>query len=439
VHHLRCLPLPLLLAVIVGSPAAATAQRGDTTVARTIAPGVTYRHIVDPRGPWSMHVLRVDLRHRDLALRHVRALDSLRGRERTSAMAARLASPDLAVLAAVNADFFSLATGETENNQVLGGEWWKGEKVTDSPFDTFDNSHIQFGVTRAGRPVLGRFLLDAMVWVRGVATPVLTVNLRPTSTYEGTTIYTPRFGIATPHDSARAVTEAALVAAGRRGDTLLYIRRGPVMPTSGTVIPRDGVVLSGYGARAAAVRAMADGDTVRVMLTTYPRVPTLQLLVGGWPRLLEDGRSVAGDAATLEGTISRNAEARHPRTAIGFSRDSTIVVLLAVDGRSENSGGMTLVELAAAMRRLGAWQAMNFDGGGSTTMVVNGAVMNVPSDSTHERAVGSALIVVRQAPSAATAAAAARGTPACRAGDRYDRGRRCRRSPSARTRPNAPR
>jgi exopolysaccharide biosynthesis protein len=47
------------------------------------------------------------------------------------------------------------------------------------------------------------------------------------------------------------------------------------------------------------------------------------------------------------------------------------------------------------MRALGAWQALNFDGGGSTTMVIGGAVVNVPSDSTGERAVGDALLVVR--------------------------------------------
>jgi hypothetical protein len=296
------------------------------------------------------------------------------------------------------ATFFNLVSGETENNQVLAGEWWKGVKVADSPYDTFDNPHIQFGVTRAGRPVMGRFLLDAMVWVRGVATPVLTVNLRPTATFEGTTLYTPRFGTETPRDTLRAVTEVSMTAAGRHGDTLVYIRHGTVLPTSGTIIPRDGAVLSAYGARSGALRAMGEGDTVRVLLATRPRLPPLQLLVGGWPRLLEDGHSVAGDAPTLEGTISRNAEARHPRTAIGISRDSTTVMLLTVDGRSENSGGMTLTELAAAMRRLGAWQAMNFDGGGSTSMVVRGVLMNVPSDSTRERAVGSALLVVRQSP-----------------------------------------
>ena len=60
------------------------------------------------------------------------------------------------------------------------------------------------------------------------------------------------------------------------------------------------------------------------------------------------------------------------------------------------SVGVTLVELADLMRRVGAWQAMNFDGGGSTTMVVNGALMNKPSDTAGERDVGNALLVVRR-------------------------------------------
>jgi exopolysaccharide biosynthesis protein len=136
-----------------------------------------------------------------------------------------------------------------------------------------------------------------------------------------------------------------------------------------------------------------------VLLTTLPRLSgggAPSLIIGGWPRILRDGVNVAGDAATVEGTISRNAEMKHPRTAVGFSRDSTTLFILAVDGRSQRSAGVTLDELATLMRRLGAWQAMNFDGGGSTTMVIDGLVVNAPSDTTGERAVGNALLVVKK-------------------------------------------
>ena len=55
---------------------------------------------------------------------------------------------------------------------------------------------------------------------------------------------------------------------------------------------------------------------------------------------------------------------------------------------------MSLVELARLMLTLGAFEAINLDGGGSTTMVVDGRVVNSPSDKTGDRPVGSALLVV---------------------------------------------
>jgi len=348
------------------------------------------------------YLIRIDLRRADLELRHLRAHDELKGREKTSSMVRRHAIPGGrdTILAAVNADFFDLKTGETENNQVVGGEWWKGLKVTDSPYDTYDNVHVQFAMDAARRPYIDRYILDGKAWGRSrVATPITTVNRNPAGLPEGVALYTPRFGAMTPRDTARPTAEAAIMNAGRRGDTLLFVRRGDVVAASGSPIPANGATLVGYGDRTKEVSAMAAGDTIKVLLSTLPRSPfgaPLSLVVGGWPRILRDGEDVAADAATVEGTISRNAEARHPRTAIGFSRDSTTLFLLTVDGRSERSVGATLVELAALMRRLGAWQAMNFDGGGSTTMVVGGVVVNSPTDATGEREVGSALAVVRK-------------------------------------------
>lgn len=230
-------------------------------------------------------------------------------------------------------------------------------------------------------------------------TPIITLNFNPSGRPEGTALYTFRYGASTPRYTTRRTVEVGLMSAGKRGDTILFVRRGAASAASGSSIPSAGAVLAAYGSglRAQEVQAMGEGDTVKVLLATLPhtlRGQTPGMIIGGWPRILRDGDNIAGDAAALEGTLSRNAESRHPRTAIGFSRDSSNLFVLTVDGRSENSGGMTLVELANLMRELGAWQAMNFDGGGSTTMVVEGKVVNHPSDKEGERAVGNALLVV---------------------------------------------
>lgn len=160
-------------------------------------------------------------------------------------------------------------------------------------------------------------------------------------------------------------------------------------------------VLAGYGARRTAVAALSEGDTVRVVLRA--RTPTasygsLSLLVGGWPRILRAGENIAGRSASDEATLSGNAEVRHPRSAIGFSRDSSTLVMASVDGRQAASVGVTIVELAELMKEFGAWDALNFDGGGSTTMIVQGRIVNAPSDPLGEREIASGLLLVRRTP-----------------------------------------
>ena len=389
----------MLFFVAIAFPASLLAQRGDTTVARQLAPGVSYRQFTDPHGPWAINLVRVKLDRRGIEIREARALDKLKGRERVTDMVRRADAAGVRVLAAVNADFFELKSGENENNQVISGEWWKGLKVTDSPYDTYDNVHSQLAIDGVRRPVIGRFILDGKAWDHGAMTPIITLNFNPSGNPEGTALYTSRYGENTPRDTLRQTVEAALSFTRKRADTLLFVRRGVVSTSSGSAIPPDGAVLVAYGtgSRQKEIQAMADGDTVKVLLTTLPRMErgqTPTMLIGGWPQILRDGKNITADVATIEGTISRNAEARHPRTAVGISRDGSTLFLLTVDGRSESSGGMTLAELAIMMRKLGAWQAMNFDGGGSTTMVIDGVLVNKPSDKEGERAVGNALLVV---------------------------------------------
>lgn len=369
-----------------------------------LAPGLTWWRAADARGPWNSYVVRIDLRNADLELLAAHARDSLTGRERTSSMAARHSDASGRVRVAVNADFFDLKTGASENNQVTAGEWWKGLMLTQSPYDTYDNVHAQVALSRDRRAAVERYVLDGHALVRGVDVPLLAVNALPMGPYENTALYTSRFGPSAPRDiapkdSTRKVSELVVRAAGARGDTLHYVVTALAVSAAGSAIPADGAVLAGYGDRAAAWQAAQVGDTLSIVLGTLPRMPdghTPAMLLGGWPRLLEAGVNVARTAAIREGTISRNAEARHPRTAIGVSKDRRTVWLYVVDGRSATSVGMTTSELADALRALGAWDALNFDGGGSTTLVIDGRVVNAPTDASGEREVGNALLVRQQ-------------------------------------------
>jgi hypothetical protein len=80
-------------------------------------------------------------------------------------------------------------------------------------------------------------------------------------------------------------------------------------------------------------------------------------------------------------------DARHPRTAIGVDAGG-FLYMLVVDGRTEKSLGMTLPELQAYVAQMGMTNAINLDGGGSSSLVLRGTLMNVPADG-KERAVAS--------------------------------------------------
>lgn len=82
---------------------------------------------------------------------------------------------------------------------------------------------------------------------------------------------------------------------------------------------------------------------------------------------------------------------RHPRTAVGRKADGT-VVLLTADGRNKMAAGLSMVELQQVMASLGCVDAINLDGGGSTTMVVRGEVVNHPSDNKQFDAAGERVV-----------------------------------------------
>ncbi len=111
--------------------------------------------------------------------------------------------------------------------------------------------------------------------------------------------------------------------------------------------------------------------------------------IGAGPMLVADGRiRISIDEEVFFGSSIPNT---HPRTAAGRTRDG-LLILLVVDGRQPESRGVNLRELAEIMLDLGAVDALNLDGGGSATLVVNGTLLNRPTGGTSQREVMSALV-----------------------------------------------
>ena len=117
---------------------------------------------------------------------------------------------------------------------------------------------------------------------------------------------------------------------------------------------------------------------------------TAEDITNGVPQLIKNGKI----EITWEQEKSSKSfvETRHPRTAVAKLKDGKFL-MVTVDGRQKESVGMNLNELAALLLELGAVNAMNLDGGGSTTMFAGGKVVNNPSDKEGERKVSDAILV----------------------------------------------
>lgn len=161
-----------------------------------------------------------------------------------------------------------------------------------------------------------------------------------------------------------------------------------IATTGNMQITPGSIIISGHGSNAAALAGLKIGDKVTVSETLgNNEADSAETVVSGGPLLVENG--IVKVRSSEEKMAADIAKGRAPRTAVGIKKDGSIL-LLVVDGRNNSSAGLTLSELATYMLRLGAKEAVNFDGGGSSVMAVNGRVVNKPSDG-KERAVSIGL------------------------------------------------
>ncbi|HKH90857.1 MAG TPA: phosphodiester glycosidase family protein [Gemmatimonadaceae bacterium] len=348
----------------------------DTVRAQVLQHGVTHWFVYARSGPWAINALVID-RDACYSALAVKGADGAIGREKTSVILERLrASAD--VVGGVNADFFLFAPPGVPTNLLVS----RGRVVTGpstQPVLAFDS---------VGTPHLTTFRVEGGITTTTGRLAIAAWNRAAPS---GIALYDDAWGGST--DTLSGAVEVVLdrLHAGRitRIDTL----------TSGVAVRAGQVVLVGRGSEArAALLALGIGDSVGVQVALRPFHPMEAL--GGRPLLLRDSAIVAGlDTAGGPGF----AAGRHPRTAVGIASDGRRLMLVVVDGRQKPySDGMTLRELAELMRGLGARDAINLDGGGSTTLVHAEPrsvgplrIANRPSDPAGERPVGDALAIVR--------------------------------------------
>lgn len=276
------------------------------------------------------------------------------------------ASKAVGARAAVNASYFD-GDGWIIGNLKLDGEWLGMESQPRSAFVVAGGEPvIMQDLAYQGRaffPKLGTFLN-----IKGINRSRIAGDVVLYTHYYGPATKTNQWGY-----EIRIANNGKVTEVNKNGNMKL---------------DKDSVVLSAHGDAAKVLERVQVGDRVRLRETLgSDAADAAELVIGAGPSLVTDGKAdVRSAEENIAGDIARG---RAPRTAIGVKKDGT-VILLVVDGRSSSSAGMSLQELADYMVKLGAWQALNFDGGGSSEMVLDGKILNNPSDG-RERAVSVGL------------------------------------------------
>jgi hypothetical protein len=345
----------------------------DSTRSERLAPGVWLHHLVRTTGPLRAHVLDIDLTS-CVSLRALKGSPTAVGRITTSALLQQLPAAD-APIAAVNADFFLFAPpGVPAGALVVDGDLLAGP--IDRPVLAFDDRRT---------PYIGRLRAAGTVTSRRGRMPLVTWN-RPSASALG--VVDAAWGQAL--DSLSRPTALQLVPIPASGDR--RYRVAALTPTHTGQARGDTLIL--VGQRRGATDALREGDTVRVEMGLSPLFP--RTAVGGFPMLVRDSVIVP----TVDSAGAASFRGVNPRTAVGYAQNGQRLLLVVIDGRQAGySVGTTTRETAALLRDLGAREAVNLDGGGSTAMVVRDAasgairVVNKPSDAAGERPVGNALAV----------------------------------------------
>lgn len=175
------------------------------------------------------------------------------------------------------------------------------------------------------------------------------------------------------------------------GDTVQTYNVGSASCSSEPIVASDTDIVAALAntPEGDAIAAMPTGDLVELRWRVHEAASGITDVVGSNITLVHGGQ-VSTDVTMNSGPFFTE---KAPRTAIGVLPDGRVVIV-TVDGRQPGySVGMTPRELADFMVGLGCIDAMNLDGGGSTSLVIDGMLANRPSDAAGQRAVGSAVLV----------------------------------------------
>ncbi len=281
--------------------------------------------------------------------------------------ASRLTQNNHHMVGAVNASFFHFNTAlpaylVAKDNRV------STFGVISTGMHEYMSIPSAFGVDSSGKPLISTFSYDSSIEFNGKKLNVSSVN--KTRQTNETIIYTPawRFDGTRQNTYGVEVVVRGLSKQLENGSMLGETISGKVdsvrLPGAGNApLPSDGYVISVHGTDVSQYTSLKKGDTINLTMNVEDKWKNSEYILGSGPLLVQNGKV----NMTIDPASSR-ATQRAARTAVILDSTRTKVKLVTVDATTA-SAGMTLNEFAQYLVSIGAYQALNLDGGGSTTMV----------------------------------------------------------------------
>ena len=361
--------------------------RVDTVALFKAGPGTQYMAL-EFKGTKRMNAffLKVDLTNPYITYRAALGRDSIYGGEQPSKVAARKSKENEVYIAGTNGDFYNVSdyVGMPIGCTVVNNELANNNSVSyHRQVFAFDKSKVPYigGMSYSGNLQIGadRYEINHVNHLREEGQLVL---------------YNQHNGQYT-HTDANGTEVLVTLSDGQTWELNKEVRAKvvSVVQNKGNMhIPAGSAVLSANGAIAKKLAALAVGTEVKISLNLSIGGATAPFadVIGGDPRspMLQNG--------TVNTTEIWNE--LHPRTGFGYTQDKKTAIHCVVDGRSTISAGANTKELAEIMKFVGAYNAMNLDGGGSSCLFLKDfGPMNKNSDG-NERAVSNGIYVVSTAP-----------------------------------------
>lgn len=364
----------------------------DTLIYRhQVGPGVQFAKYDLPSMPLKVSVLEVDYQNEYFEWETCKGGDRGVCEEQPTQMYARSDREGHNMIAATNGDFYFFKDPK-ENGIPRSGQFRLNECVT----NPVGRAAI---VTNDAKELFIDYIdFKGRITVNGETKRLHTVNMQrlewETVGPDQLNLYTNSYGTQTEN----CIGGAKVIISPKEGSFFWSANKDivavvdDIVPGNGvTEIPAGKAILWGRGSYETLLNGLSAGTEITINLQTDMR---------NKPGYLKDFKELMGGSNHIilkNGEMYDTSSDRHPRTFMGFSKDKKTLFFVLADGRSGESIGTSMQESGAILKELGAWEGVNLDGGGSSVMIVNGDIVNKPSDG-NVRPVGNGNLLVSKAP-----------------------------------------